>query len=207
MATSLGFVMHSPFGSLDYHPGSLVSLTSRAIDAEVLFFQCSRISAELARRVLFSKSASKKRRGAQIHQRRTHMTLNRRFAIALGLTALLGAAVVSAEQLGKADVPFAFEMAGQKWTAGSYSAVRQAAGGSVLIRNSSTWQAAFVTPVPAGPARSHDSSMGFHCYGSQCFLSTIQFGQSQNVYQIRPSSREKELAQTERPKVTLVAMR
>jgi hypothetical protein len=135
------------------------------------------------------------------------MTLNRRFAIALGLTALLGAAAVSAEQLGKADVPFAFEVVGQKLAPGSYTAVRQNAAGTFLIRNSQTGEAAAVMPVPVGPSRSEGSKMTFKCYGSQCFLSSIQFGQSQSVYQIRPSHHEKELAKVEQPQLNLIAMR
>jgi hypothetical protein len=135
------------------------------------------------------------------------MTLNRRFAIALGLTAILGAAVVSAEQLGKADVPFAFEMAGQKWAPGPYTAVRQGLAGTVLIRSGATNKAVFVMPVATEPSHGDASAMTFKCYGPHCFLSNIQFGQTRTVYELRASQREKELAKIERPQVNLVAIR
>lgn len=136
------------------------------------------------------------------------MTLNRRLAIALGFTALLGAAVVQAEELKKAAVPFAFEVAGQKMEAGTYETSRHSAGGVLLIQNSKTRKATFLTPIPAGPAKNEQSILTFRCFGSQCFLERIQFGDTGTAYVVSPSKREKELAKAgERPQDTLVAMR
>jgi len=206
--TRRGFFIDSPFGSLDYLPGSR-SLESSAEKGSKSFSfnNCNLWKMWPVECISVNVLRNQKIRGAKINLRRTNMTLNRRFAIALGITALLGAAVVSAEQLGKADVPFAFEAAGQKWAAGTYTAARQNAAGTVLIRNSESSQAMFIMPVPVGPSRNDTSSMAFNCYGSQCFLSKIQFGQTRTVYQVHPSQREKELAHAERPQVNLVAMR
>jgi hypothetical protein len=135
------------------------------------------------------------------------MTLNRRFAIALGLTALLGAAVVSAEQLGTANVPFTFELAGQKWAPGPYTTVRQNAAGTLLIENSQTGEAAFVMTMGTVPSHSDISWMTFKCYRGQCFLSSIQFSQTRTTYELAPSRREKELTKIDRPQINLVAMR
>jgi hypothetical protein len=134
------------------------------------------------------------------------MTLNRRFAIALGITALVGAAVVKAEELGKADVPFAFEVAGQKLPAGTYTATK-GLGGDVLIRNVSTRDHAYVLSHPDGITSSRDSELTFSCYGSNCFLSQLQFGQTQRTYNLPRSRHEKELAHTERSREMLIAMR
>jgi hypothetical protein len=134
------------------------------------------------------------------------MTLNRRFAIALGITALFGAAVVNAAQLGKADVPFGFEVGGQKMAAGSYTATSHA-GGDVVIRNTATGRSAYILPRPADSIRSDDSKLTFTCYGSQCFLSETQFGQTRTSYNVPRSHHEKELAKSERPEEKLIAMR
>jgi hypothetical protein len=134
------------------------------------------------------------------------MTLNRRFAIALGITALFGAAVVNAAQLGKADVPFAFEVAGQKMAAGSYAAASHP-GGDVAIRNTATGQSAYILPRPADWTRGDDSKLTFTCYGSQCFLSQMQFGQTRQSYNVPRSHHERELATRERPEEKLIAMR
>jgi hypothetical protein len=134
------------------------------------------------------------------------MTLNRRFAIALGITALFGAAVVHAAQLGKADVPFAFEVAGQKMAAGSYTTTSHP-GGDVVIRNTATGKSAYVLPRPADRPRSDASKLTFTCYGSKCFLSQMQFGQTGQSYNVPRSQHERELAKAERPEAKLIAMR
>ena len=132
------------------------------------------------------------------------MTLNRRLAMALGITALFGVAVVRAEEMHQARVSFAFEVAGQKLAAGTYHAVDNA--GTLLIRNSATGQGVYILPVAAGLTNSDQSSMTFRCYGSSCFLSQIQF-RGAGVYKVRPAKREKELARIEQPQVTLIALR
>lgn len=134
------------------------------------------------------------------------MTLNRNFAIALGVTALFGAAVAQAEELNHINVTFAFEANGQRMAPGSYSAARSQ-GGSAMLRNVTTGQAIFVVADPTGVPKNDNSSMTFVCYGSDCFLSKLQFGQSQRAYQVPRSKHEKELARTEQPKEVLVAMR
>ena len=134
------------------------------------------------------------------------MTLNRRFAIALGITALAGAAVVQAAELGKAAIPFAFEAGGQKLSAGTYTTV-SGPGGDVLIRNVTTNEAAFVMPRPTVIVHNGDSKLTFSCYGSNCFLSKMQFGATQRTYQVPRSRHEKEFAKAERSEEKLIAMR
>ena len=133
------------------------------------------------------------------------MTLNRRLTIALGVTALLGVAAVQAEELGRASVPFAFEARGKTMEAGPYSAFNN--GGVLLIRNNATSQGVYLLLVPADLTKPGQSSMTFRCYGSECFLNQIQFGGIHRVYQLRPSSREVELAKVGHPQVTPIAMR
>ena len=134
------------------------------------------------------------------------MTLNRRFAIALGITALFGAAVVNAAQLGKAVVPFTFEVAGQKLAAGPYSAA-SASGGLVTIRNTATGQSVYIMPRPGDSTISDESKLTFTSYGSKCFLSQMQFGQTRTTYNVPRSHHEKELAKAERSEEKLIAMR
>jgi hypothetical protein len=134
------------------------------------------------------------------------MTLNRKLAIALGITALAGAAVVQAGELGKATIPFAFEAAGKKLSAGTYTSETRP-GGDVLIRNVTTNEAVFVMPRPSGIVRSGYSKLTFSCYGSNCFLSKMQFGGTQRTYQVPRSRHERELAKAERSEETLIAMR
>ena len=134
------------------------------------------------------------------------MKLNRGFAIALGITALFGAAVVNAAQLGQADVPFAFEAGGQKLDAGTYSAVSQP-GGDILIRNTQTGHSAYVMTRGSDSTFDDASKLTFSCYGSKCFLSQMQFGQTRLKYNVPTSRHEKELAQTERSEQKLIALR
>ena len=133
------------------------------------------------------------------------MRVNRRLVISIGITALFGAAVVQAEELGRAHVRFAFETRDQRMEAGTYTAVEKE--GVLLVRNNTTAQGVFLLPVLAGLSNSDESSMTFRCYGSDCFLSKIQFGGTHKVYEINPSNHEKELATVKRPQITTVAMR
>jgi hypothetical protein len=110
------------------------------------------------------------------------MKLNRRLAIALGITALFGVAVVQAEELKQYHVTFAFEAVGQKLEAGTYGAVDN--GGLLLVENIATGQGVYILPVPTGLTNSGKSSITLDCNGSQCFLNKIQFSGSQRrVYQ------------------------
>ena len=133
------------------------------------------------------------------------MKMNRRLAIALGITALFGVVTVRAEDLGRVNVPFAFEASGQRLEAGTYRAVDNS--GALVVRNDKTGQGIFLLPVPIGLANSGQSSMTFRCYGPECFLNRIQFGGTRKMYGIGSSKREKELAKVERPQITIVAMR
>lgn len=135
------------------------------------------------------------------------MTLNRNFAIALGLAALVGGSMLQAEELRGAHVPFAFQAAGQKFEPGNYGIVRRTAGGSMLLQNTGTGQAVYVTPFPAGKTHVDKSSVTFLCYGSECFLERFQFSGTQIAYQLEPSRRERELAKVDQPTVMMLAMR
>ncbi len=134
------------------------------------------------------------------------MTRNSGLAIALGIAALFGAAAVQAADLKHANVPFAFEVAGQRLAAGTYNATLSN-GGTLLIQGGATNKGVYLIPTPVGLRKSEESIMTFSCYGSSCFLGKIQFGQSEIVYQVRTSKHERELAKLERPEVTLIAMR
>ena len=116
------------------------------------------------------------------------MKMERRLVVALGITALFGVATVRAAELGRVNVPFAFEALGQRLEAGTYRAGDNS--GALVVRNDKTGQGIFL-----------------RCYGPQCFLSRIQFGDTRKIYGIGTSKREKELAKVERPQVTIVAMR
>lgn len=133
------------------------------------------------------------------------MKMDRRLAVALGITALFGVATVRAAELGRVNVPFAFEALGQRLEAGTYKAGDNS--GALVVRNDKTGQGIFLLPVPIGLANGGQSSMTFLCYGPQCFLSRIQFGDTHKIYGIGTSKREKELAKVARPQVTVVAMR
>ncbi len=134
------------------------------------------------------------------------MKLNRRITRSLGFAALVGAAAVEAEQLGKAEVPFAFEVSGQKMNAGTYTAVRRTQG-AVLIQNVATGKAVFVAPGAPNTTSRLDSSLTFTCYGSNCFLSQMRFYQTNRSYSVPVSHHEKELARVDQPERKLIAMR
>jgi hypothetical protein len=63
-------------------------------------------------------------------------------------------------------------------------------------------------PRPADSIHSDDSKLTFTCYGSKCFLSQMQFGQTRTSYNVPRSHHEKELAKSEqRSEEKLIAMR
>ena len=132
------------------------------------------------------------------------MTLNRRWIVALGFTALLGASAVQAEELDRANVPFAFNVAGKQQEAGSYSAQRQS--NVLIVRNNASRNEVMVVPIPAKVDYKAASSMTFERYGSQYFLRKVAFNTGY-VYELARTKHEKELARAERPEVILVAMR
>ena len=96
------------------------------------------------------------------------MKMDRRLAVALGITALFGVATVRAAELGRVNVPFAFEALGQRLEAGTYRAGDNS--GALVVRNDKTGQGIFVLPVPIGLTNGGQSSMTFRCYGPECFL-------------------------------------
>ncbi|HUI77156.1 MAG TPA: hypothetical protein VLY24_04555 [Bryobacteraceae bacterium] len=134
------------------------------------------------------------------------MKLNRRLAIALGITALFGVVAVQAQEQQRVNVPFAFELVGQSLQAGTYMAISDL-GGPLRIENTATGHSLELVPVLVGLTNSDHSSMVFRCYPSECFLNQIRFAGSQRVYQVPPSKREKVLAKAVRPAVAVVAMR
>jgi len=138
----------------------------------------------VAESVPFCSRASERKRGAESQESKT--TLNRRLAIGLGITTFFGVAAVQGQEVNRAHVPFAFEAVGQRLEAGDYSA--RDIGGALLVRNNETGQGVLLLPVPVGLANSGQSSMTFRCYGSDCIPDKVQFGGTQRVYQVRPSS-------------------
>ncbi|MBV8818335.1 MAG: hypothetical protein JO022_08245 [Acidobacteriaceae bacterium] len=135
------------------------------------------------------------------------MTLNhRRWIMALGFTALLGASAVQAqEEVDRANVPFSFDVAGKQQEAGSYSAQREP-NNVLAIRNNQSRKEVLVVPMLTTVKYDTPSNLSFERFGSHYVLRKVQFGNG-FVYEIPRTKQEKELAKSTTPEVILVAMR
>ncbi|MBV8820080.1 MAG: hypothetical protein JO022_17075 [Acidobacteriaceae bacterium] len=132
------------------------------------------------------------------------MTLNRRWIIALGFTALLGATAVQAQEIETAKVPFAFSVNGKPQQAGSISATRS--GNLVVIRNNDSHESMMLLPVLASVRESAQPSLTFERYGTHYFLRKVHFDNGY-VYEVQRTKHEKELAKSEHSELIMVAMR
>jgi len=111
-----------------------------------------------------------------------------------------------AQALLKANIPFEFSVGSKTMTGGVYY-VENAANQMQLVRNSDTKETAFVASIPAGNPYKIDLTKNilvFHRYGDGYVLT--QIWASGVGHEVPVPKRFKELAKSEKPATTIVAM-
>ena len=113
----------------------------------------------------------------------------------------------------KANVPFAFVVAGKTMPAAEYALDNEVpAVTAVRLRNLDSREAAFVlTNLAGGGMAAHPAELVFHRYGNQYFLSQVWSGDSSTGIDIQTSRDErnmaKETAGIQPENVVILAMR
>jgi len=116
-------------------------------------------------------------------------------AAALAFTAL-APAQSHAQQITRAKVPFAFQVANTTMPAGEYQIGRalQSSKQVQQVRRADSTASAFVITIPTGSTNNDAGPrLIFHCYSKECFLSEIWNGNGEGM-KLMVSRREKELA-------------
>ena len=120
------------------------------------------------------------------------MKLNlKNVALTAGLSALLGTAALSAQDLkAVAKIPFTYQANERTLPAGKYMISETATRGQFSLRDAATGHAIFVMGVPDKTSESDVSKMTFSCYAGDCSLSQIWL--DGNSYKMNLPKLEKE---------------
>ena len=111
-----------------------------------------------------------------------------------GLSALLGAAAVSAQDRTEiANIPFAFHAQQAALEAGTYRVMEQSAKGIFQLYGESG-HSLFVSTHPVGNSDPNHPKLTFACYGGQCVLAKISMPGSDVEWGPYQSSTEKNLS-------------
>ncbi len=115
-------------------------------------------------------------------------------ALTAGLSALLGAAVLSAQDRTEiATVPFAFHAQQTSFEAGKYRVDESTTSGVFRISEESG-RAIYLMEHPVGEAKSIQAKLVFACYGGKCELAKIEMPGSNVEWGESKSSLEKSLS-------------
>lgn len=119
------------------------------------------------------------------------MAILRAFGLALVLASLLFAQETMAPVLS-VNVPFSFEVAGQRLAPGDYTVEFNVTVKWVLLKSAAGQSAAVVSfPIPADPPDGVDAKLVFHRYGDRSFLA--EAWHPRGAHGIVNSKQEKEL--------------
>ena len=119
--------------------------------------------------------------------------LTNAFLIA-GLSALLGAAVVNAQDRSeKANIPFVFHTQQTTFEAGKYTVQERTSTGLFLLRSDETANAVLMQMHPGPSADPEKPKLIFACYGHYCALAEISMEGSDVTYALPDSAIEKNL--------------
>ncbi len=111
-----------------------------------------------------------------------------------GLSALLGAAVVNAQDLSeKANIPFVFSAQQTTFEAGKYIVHEQSSSGLFLLRSNDTGHAVLMQMHPGPTADPQNPKLTFACYGHDCTLAKVSMEGSNVTYALPDTAIEKNL--------------
>jgi hypothetical protein len=91
-----------------------------------------------------------------------------------GLSVLLGSSTLNAqEQKAVANIPFAYHVGQQTFSAGKYTIAKSHSPGVFLLRQNDTGRAVFMTVIPEDTSEKDASKLTFSCHADDCSLSQI----------------------------------
>ena len=102
-------------------------------------------------------------------------TTLRNIAMTIGLTAILGSAMLFAQSESKANIPFDFQITGQTLPAGQYLVKLSQENRTLVFRNMETGRAAIVQAHPNKSGTMEDPKLTFRHSGDQYKLETAWF--------------------------------
>ena len=120
----------------------------------------------------------------------------RRLAVTIGLSALVGSALLIAGtgNRGTAQVPFDFRVQDRTMPAGAYTVEEMNVSGVIKIRNEDTGEAIMVLAPPRVSGAPGEPKLVFNRYGDRCFLSQVWFASEGLGHTLDKSRLEKEIA-------------
>jgi hypothetical protein len=94
-----------------------------------------------------------------------------------GLSVLLGSSTLSAQgQKAVANIPFAYHVGEQTFSAGKYTIAKTSSQGVFALRETDTGHAVFMSVIPEGTGAKDAWNLTFSCYAGECSLSQIRMG-------------------------------
>jgi hypothetical protein len=94
-----------------------------------------------------------------------------------GLSVLFGSSTISAQsQKAVANIPFAYHVGQQTFSAGKYTVAKSSSPGVFTLRETDTGHEIFMPVVPQDTGDKQAWNLTFSCYAGECSLSQIRMG-------------------------------
>jgi hypothetical protein len=112
----------------------------------------------------------------------------RNIVLTAGLSILLGSSTLSAQdQKAVADIPFAYHVGEQTFSAGKYTVGQTHVQGIFVVRQNATGHAIFMPVQAQGTGEKDAWKLTFACYAGECSLSQIWLAGDSYKLRARPS--------------------
>jgi hypothetical protein len=107
-----------------------------------------------------------------------------------GLSALLGSSTLSAQdQKAIVNIPFAYHVGQQTFSAGKYTVAKGSSQGVFTLRETDTSRGIFMPVIQQDTGDKHAWNLTFSCYAGDCSLSQIRMGSDSYNLTARPPVR------------------
>jgi hypothetical protein len=114
----------------------------------------------------------------------------RNIALTAGLCVLLGSSTLSAQdQKAVANIPFAYQVGQQTFSAGKYMIAQTHVAGIFVLRQNNTGHDIFMPVQAQGTGEKDAWKLMFVCYGGQCSLAQIWLAGDSYKLTARPNVR------------------